>query len=230
MSIAEVRTRLAQIGEETSDLREAARIRREELERVVVPPKLEDVLAAERGALRARIARETDFTEAERMHLIELRKRQRSWNPIARSGARAEEQQMLKNREQRGNAALGTAQEQFEKDRVPEIQRGIEALERPYREYIHASLDLEEQMRNGDKTLRRTLPKISDGLEVLERAGVLSLEAVSPTSDLTAITSAVKAAHRGLPEETVRVIERDIRREQRELERIRDRSHEIDFH
>jgi hypothetical protein len=143
MSIAELRTRLAQIGEEISDLREVARIRRGKLEIVAPPPSLEKVLAAEREALAARIARETDFTETERRHLIELRKRQRSWNPLARSGARAEEQQMLETREQRGNAALGTAQEQFEKNRVPEIQRSIEALERPYREYVRVSLDLE---------------------------------------------------------------------------------------
>jgi hypothetical protein len=230
MSIAELRTWLAQIGEEISDIREEARVRREQLERVAVPPSLEKVVAAERAALAARIARETDFTEAERRHLTELRKRQRSWNPIARSGARTEEQQMLETREKRGNAALGTAEAQFEKDRVPEIQRSIEALERPYREYVYASLDLEDQVRNGDKTLRRTLPKISDSLEVLERAGVLSLESVSPTSDLKGIGHAVQAAYRGLPEKTRNAIERDIRREQRELERIRDRSLEMDFH
>ena len=229
MSIAELRTRLAQIGEEISDLREIARVRREALERVAPPPSLEKVLAAEREALAERIARETDFTAAERRHLIELRKRQRSWNPIARSGAKSEEQRMLATREKRGNAALGTAQEQFEQNRAPEIKRGIEALERPYREYVHASLDLEDQMRNASETLRRTLPKISDSLEVLERAGVLSLESVSPTADLNGIGRTVKAAHRSLPEETVRTIERDIRREQRELERIRDRSRGMDM-
>ena len=229
MSIAELRTRLAQIGEEISDLREVARIRRGKLERVTIPPNLEKVLAAEREALAERIARETDFTDAERRHLIELRKRQRSWNPIARSGAKSEEQRILENREKRGNAALGTAQEQFETDRVPEIKRGIEALERPYREYVYASLDLEDQMRNASETLRRALPKISDSLEVLERAGVLSLESVSPASDLKDIGRAVQAAYRSLPEKTANAIERDIRREQRELERIRDRSRGMDF-
>jgi hypothetical protein len=225
MSITELRTRLAQIGEETGDLREVARVRRGELECVAPPPRLEEVLAAERAALRTKVARETDFTDTERRHLTELQKRQRSWNPIARSGARAEEQQMLETREQRGNAALGTAQEQFEKNRVPEIQRRIEALERPYREYVRASLDLEDQMRNAGETLRETLPKISDRLEVLERAGVASLESISPISDLTGIGRAVQAAHRSLPEETARAIERDIRRE----ERNRDRSRGMDF-
>jgi hypothetical protein len=137
---------------------------------------------------------------------------------------------MLATREQRGNAALGTAQEQFEQNRVPEIKRGIEALERPYREYVRDSLGLEEQMRNASETLRRTLPKICDSLEVLERAGVLSFESVSPTSDLKGIGHAVQAAYRSLPEKTRNAIERDIRREQRELERIRDRSLEMDFH
>jgi hypothetical protein len=229
MLIAELRTRLAQIGEEISDLREGARVRREALERVAVPPSLEKVLAAERETLAARIARETDFTEAERRHLIELRKRQRSWNPIARSGAKSEEQQMLESREKRGNAALGTAQEQFEKDRVPEVKRSIEALERPYREYVLTSLGLEDQMRKAGETLRRSLPDISEGLEVLERAGVLSLESVSPTSGLKGIGHAVQAAYRSLPEKTVNAIERDIRREQRELESIRDRSRGMDF-
>jgi hypothetical protein len=229
MSIAELRTRLAQIGEEISDLREEARIRREALERVAVPPSLEKVLAAEREALAARIARESDFTEAERRHLVELRKRQHSWNPIARNGAKSEEQRMLENREKRGNAALGAAQGQFEKDRVPEIQRGIEALERPYREYVRASLDLEDQMRNAGETLRRSIPDISDSLEVLERAGVLSLESVSPTADLKGIGRAVKASYRSLPERTVNAIERDIRREQRELERNRDRGRGMDI-
>jgi len=87
MSIAELRTRLAQIGEDVSDLCEEARVRRAELERVAPPPRLEDVLAGERAALSARIARETDFTDTERRHLTELRKRRRSWNPIARSVA-----------------------------------------------------------------------------------------------------------------------------------------------
>jgi hypothetical protein len=64
---------------------------------------------------------------------------------------------------------------------------------------------------------------------VLERAGVLSLESVSPTSDLKGIGRAVQAAYRNLPEKTVRAIERDIRREQRELESIRDRSRGMDF-
>src|SRR6202035_1981571 len=153
-----------------------------------------------------------------------------SWNPLARIGAKSEEQQMLATREKRGNAALGTAQEQFEKDRVPEIQRGIEALERPYREYVRDSLGLEDQMRNASEALRRTLPDICDSLEVLERAGVLSLESVSPTSDLKGIGRAVQAAYRSLPEKTRNAIERDIRRERRELERIGDRSLEIDFH
>ena len=224
MSIAEVRARLAQIGEEISDLREVARVRREELERVAVPPSLEKVLAAEREALAARIARETDFTDTERRHLIELRKRQRSWNPIARSGAKTEERQMLETREKRGNAALGTAQEQFEKNRVPEIQRGIEALERPYREYVQASYGYEDQMRDAGEALRRSIPKVSERLEVLERAGVLSLDSVSPTVDLTGIGHAVKAAYRSLPEETARVIEREIRRE-----RDRDRDRGMDF-
>jgi hypothetical protein len=229
MSIAELRTRLAQIGEETSNLYEEARVRREGLERVAPPPRLEEVLAAEREALAATIARETGFTDTERRHLTELRKRQHSWNPIARSVAKSAEQQMLKTREQRRDAALETAQERFEKDRVPEIQRGIEALERPYREYVRASLDYEDQMRNARETLRRSLPDISDRLEVLERAGVASLESVSSTTDLTGISRAIDAAHRSLPEETVKAIERNLRREQRARERKRDRGRGMDL-
>jgi hypothetical protein len=225
MSIAEVRTRLVQIGEEISDLREEARVRREGLERVAVPPKLEEVLAAERAALRTKVARETDFTDTEWRHLTELRKRLRSWNPIAGSIARAEAQQMLDTREKRGNAALGAAQEQFEKDKVPEIQRRIEALERPYREYVQASYGYEDQMRDAGETLRRTIPRISDRLEVLERAGILSLESVSPKTDVAGIARTVKAAYRSLPEDTVRVIERDMKRE----ERNRDRGRGMDF-
>jgi hypothetical protein len=228
MSIAELRTRLAHIGEEIGELRDEARLRREGLERVAPPPKLEEVLAAERAALRTKVARETDFTDTEWSHLTELRKRLRSWNPIAGSIARAEAQQMLDTREKRGNEALGAAQEQFEKDKVPEIQRRVEALERPYREYVQASYGYEDQMRDAGETLRRTIPKISERLEVLERAGVLSLESVSPTADLTRIGHAVKAAYRSLPEETVRVIERDMRREERNRDRDRDRGMDFD--
>ena len=43
------------------------------------------VLAAERAAIRVKIAKETDLTDAERRRVAELRRRQRSWNPIARS-------------------------------------------------------------------------------------------------------------------------------------------------
>jgi hypothetical protein len=228
MSIAELRTRLAQIGEESSELREQARVRREELERIAPPPKLEEVLAAERAALRTKVASETDFTDAEWRHLTELRRRLRSWNPIAGSIARAEAQQMLDTREKRGNAALGAAQEQFEKDKVPEIQRRIEALERPYREYVQASYGYEDQMRDAGETLRRSIPKISERLEVLERAGVASLEPVSPSADLTGIGRAVAAAYRSLPEETTRVIEREMRREERNRDRDRDRGMDFD--
>jgi len=84
-------------------------------------------------------------------------------------------------------------------------------------------------MRNARETLRRSLPDISDRLEVLERAGVLSLETVSPASDLTVITRAVQTAHRSLPEEAAKAIERDLRREQRAWERNRDRGRGMDF-
>src|SRR5208282_4282853 len=107
----------------------------------------------ERAALGAKIARETDFTDAERKRLIELRVSQRSWNPIARSVAKAEERSMLDAREQRRDDSLRTAQQKFEKKRVPDIQRGHEALERRYRDYVRASLDYEDQMRQARETL-----------------------------------------------------------------------------
>jgi G3E family GTPase len=225
MSIAELRLRLAQVGKDASGLYEEANTRRKGLERIDCPPTLEEVLAAERAAIRVKIAKETDLTDAERRRVAELRRRQRSWNPIARSLAKSEEQQILKAREQRRDDALRKAQEQFDKNRVPDIQRSHGAHERRYKDYVRASLDYENEMREARETLRQTLPKIFERMEVLERAGVASLEAVSPRADLTGIARSVDAAYRGLPPGTAAAIERDLKRERsRDRERTFDRS------
>jgi hypothetical protein len=224
MPIAELRSRLAQIGKDASGRYEEANARRQGLERIDRPPTLEEVLAAERAAIRAKITKETDLNDMERRRLTELRTRQRSWNPVARSVAKAEEQQVLEAREQRFGAALRTAHEQFENDRVPDIQRGRGALERRYKEYVRASLGYESEMRDARETLRQALPRIFDQLEVLERAGVASLEAVPPKTGLMAIANAVSDSHRSLPPATVAAIERDLRRERnRDRERAFDR-------
>jgi hypothetical protein len=220
MPIGELRSRLEQIAKDASELYEEAKTRRQGLERIAPAPKLEDLLSAERAALRAKIARETDFTDAERKQLVELRARQRSWNPIARNAAKAQQQQMLEAHDKRRDNALQLAQEEFEKKRVPHVQRDHVALERRYQDYVRASLGYEDQMRDARETLRRSLPDISNRIEVLERAGVASLESVSPTTDCAGITRAVEAAHRSLSEETAKVIETNLRRE-RNRDRLR---------
>ena len=212
MSIAELRSQLAKMAKTAQDRYDEAVSRRRQRERVDRPPKFEDLLASERSRLRAEISRQTDFTSRERDQLARLQAQRRSWNPIARFAAEKNEQRLTETRDRRFESALRVAEDHFAQHDAGTLQRRLEKHERLYRAYVNASIGDEDEMREA-QLMSGSLRQVEQRLDVLERAGVATVDAVSQKADLTGITHAVDAAHRSLPPATVSAIEKTMKRE-----------------
>ncbi|MGH7737782.1 MAG: hypothetical protein ACREMP_07945 [Candidatus Tyrphobacter sp.] len=112
-----------------------------------------DLLAAERRLIEQHTAEATQFTDAERNRFAQLAGVKRSWNPLIRAAAAKAERELRDARLSRYEAAVAEATREFERRDVPQIVNRIAADARQYRQYVSASLDLEEQMRGAKSAL-----------------------------------------------------------------------------
>jgi hypothetical protein len=169
------------------------------------------------------VASLTQFTQAERAQLARLTKEQQSWNPFVRNAAKKEAQNLRAEQQARYEAELVKATRGFESGDARRIQERIRSDERIYRDYVSASLGLEDEMRKARAVLRDESPKIEKQLTVLERTGVAQLECMGAVrhASLEELAAAVDRAYRAVPDALRRDVEFTVRREQRALARTR---------
>ncbi len=224
VTLEQVRERLRVIRAEEEGHYVRARVQRQGLTRVEQPPTIEQALASARKEIQARVGEATQFTLAERAALARLTKEQQSWNPFVRNAAKKEALKLHTRQQARYEEELTKATRDFESGDVQRVQERIRGDERAYREYVSASLGLEDQMRKARAVLREDVPKIEKQLTVLERTGVAQLECegVAWRAGLDKLAAAVDRACQALPQERRRDVEFAIRREQRALNRSRE--------
>jgi hypothetical protein len=223
VTLKDVRERLGVIRAELEARCERARVKRANLTRVERPPTTEQALALARKEVQTRVGEATQFTPSERTALARLAKEQQSWNPFVRSAAKNEVASLHAGQEARYKAELTKAMRDFENGDARRVQERIRGHECTYRDYVSASLGLEDQMRKARAALREDVPDVEERLTVLERTGVAQLECEGAVwgAGLDKLATAVDRGYQALPQELRRDVERATRREQRALSRTR---------
>ncbi len=224
VTLDQLRERLRVIRAEEEARYERARIERQHLTRVERAPTIEQALASAQKDIQARIGEATQFTPAERARLARLTNEQQSWNPFVRNAAKREAQKLHAEERARYEAELANAMRSFESGDAQRIERRIRSDERIYRDYVSASLGLEDQMRRARAVLRDEIPKIERQLTVLERTGVAQIECEGAVwgAGPDKLASSVDRRYGALPQELRRDIEFAMRGEQRALRRGRE--------
>lgn len=222
VSVPEVRARIEVIRAEEQARYEHARATRKRLQRVAQPVALDDVLTAERKRIEERAASATQFNAVERARLAQLAQDKRSWNPLTRAAAAKAEREMNDARGARYEVAAAEAIREFDKRDVPQITNRIATEEHRYRQYVSASLDLEEQMRNARANLRDLIPQVEHRMNVLERAGVSQLEGCNLNARFNQLSAVINQHYKALPNTLRRDVEHSIRRENRNRDRSRE--------
>lgn len=224
VTLEQIRERLKVIRAAEEARCERARVERANLTRVDKPPTIEQALASARKEIQAHVSEATQFTQAERAALARLTKEQQSWNPFARNAAKKEAAKLHEGQHARYEAELAKAMRDFESGDAPRIQERIRGDARTYRDYVRASLGLEDQMRKARAVLREDVPKIEKQLTVLERTGVAQVQCDGTVwgAGLDKLATAVQRSYREVPEAVRRDVEFGIRREQQALARVRD--------
>ena len=225
VTLDQVRERLYVICAELEARCEHARTERQGLSRIERPPTIEQALASARKEIKAHIGEATQLTRGERVQLARLTKEQQSWNPFVRNAAKKEAAKLHAAQQARYETELAKATRDFESGDAQRIQERIRSDERAYREYVSASLGLEDQMRKVRCVLRDEIPKVEKRLKVLERAGVAQLECEGAAwgAGLDRLAAAVDRGYQALPQELRRDVEFAMRREQRALRRTANR-------
>jgi hypothetical protein len=223
LTLDQVRERLRAIRAEEEARYESARAERQHLTRIERPPTIEQALASAQKEIEARVSQKRQFTPAELAQLGRLTKEQKSWNPFVRNAARKGAAKLHAGQQSRCEMEFVKAMRDFENGEAQRIQERILTDERVYREYVKASLGLEEQMRQARAALRDEIPTLETRLKVLERAGVARLDCDRPAGGarLHQLAAAVDRGYRVVPGVLRRDVEFAIRKEQRALSRTR---------
>ena len=126
-----------------------------------------------------------------------------------RNAAKKEAAKLHAGQQARYEAELTKATRDFESGDAQRIQERILSDERTYREYVSASLGLEDQMRKARAVLREEIPKIEKQLKVLERTGVAQLECEGAAwaQRLDKLAAAVDRGYRAVPDALRRDVE-----------------------
>lgn len=221
VSLDQMRERLQVIRTSEEARYERARIERQHLTRVEPPPTIEQALVSVQKEIEARISEATQFTPAEPAQFARLTKEQQSWNPFVRKAAKEEAQKLHAEQQARYEAELTKATRRFESGDTQRIEQRIRRDERIYRDYVSASLGLEDQMRQARAALRDAIPKLETQLTVLARAGVTQLDCDGPAWDarLDQLATTAARGYRTVPEVLRREVEFAIRKERRALSR-----------
>jgi hypothetical protein len=224
VTIDQIRDRLNVIRAKEEARYEHAHVERSNLTRIDPPPTIEQALASARKEIQARTSEATQFTPAERARLARLTKEQQSWNPFVRNKAKKEAVELLAGQQALYEGEIAKATRDFASGDAQRIQARIRSDERIYREYVGASLGLEDQMRKARAVLGDEIPRIEKQLTVLERTGVGQLECEGAVWGvrLEKLAAAVDRRYQALPQELRRDIEFAIRQEQRALRRSRE--------
>jgi hypothetical protein len=224
VSLNEVRARLDVIRAEEKARHDRARGERERLQRLARPTTLDEALAVARKRVESQTTDATQFTHAERMRLSQLAAEQRSWNPLTRAAASKAGAGLQAMRRSRYAQALAVAMREFEGNEVPQITKRVAADEWRYRQYVAASLALEEEMREARSALRDRIPRAEQEVNILERAGISSLEGCASRSNapLSQLAAVIDQQYQGLPDSIRRSSERSVKREQRTRARSRE--------
>ena len=121
-------------------------------------------------------------------------------------------------------AALAGAMNEFEAREVPQIAKRVAGGERRYRQYVNASLALEQEMREARSALRDRIPRLEQQVTILERAGIAKFEGYAGRANapLDQLALAIDQQYRVLPEATRHQAERNVRREGRARDRSRE--------
>jgi hypothetical protein len=223
VTLDQVHERLRIVRAEEEARYERARIERQGLTRIDRPPTVEQALASARKETQTRISEATQLTPAERAQLARFTKEQQSWNPFVRNSAKKEVAKLYAGQHARYEAELAKATRDFESVDAQRIQERIQGDERIYREYVGASLGLEDQMRKARTALRDEIPKVETRLTVLGRAGVAQLECERSVwgAGFDKLQAVVDRGYQALPQERRWDAEFAVRREQRALDRTR---------
>ena len=224
VTLTEVRERLQTIRAAEEARYERARVERQGLTRRDRPPTIEQALASARKEIQARVSEATQFTQAERAQLARLAKEGQSSNPFVRNAAKKEALRLHAGQQGRYEAELAKATRDFESGDAQRVQERIRSDECSYRDYVSASLGLEDQMRKARAAMRDDIPKLETQLKVLERTGVAQLECEGAAwgAGLDKLAAAVDRGYQALPPALRRDIEFAIRKEQRALHRTRE--------
>lgn len=222
LSLADVRARLDVIRAEEEARYEHARAERSRLHRVEKPPALKDVVAAERARIERDVVESIMLTDAERARLAQLGAEKRSWNPFTRAAAAKAEMQMCAAHQSRQDSGIAQAGRHFEEHELPQLAKRVANEERLYEEYVSASLDLEQRMRDARTELRDRIPKIEHRVDVLERCGASGLVGCDASAGLSSLAAAVSQQYRVLPDTLRRDVESAIRRDRRDRDRSRE--------
>jgi hypothetical protein len=202
---------------------ERARVERTHLTRIEKPPTIEQALASARKKIQAHVSEVTQFTPAERAALARLTKEQQSWNPFVSNTAKKEAVKLYAGQQARYESELTKATRDFESGDSQRVQERVRSDERIYRDYVSASLGLEDQMRKAGTVLRDEIPKIEKRLTVLERTGIAQVECEGPvwSAGLDKLAAAVERPYQAVPQELRRDVEFALRHEERALRRSR---------
>lgn len=140
-----------------------------------------------------------------------------------RNSAKREAQKLHAEQQAHYEAEFAKAARGFESGDAQRIEQRIRGDERTYRNYVSASLGLEDQMRQARAALRDAIPKLETRLMVLERAGVAPLDCDGPawSARLDQLAAAVDRGYRTVSHVLRRDVEFAIRKEQHALSRLR---------
>jgi hypothetical protein len=208
MTTQQVKARLAVIRAAEVARSERARRDREGLEHAEAPPKLDHVLDAQRRAIQGKVAQATAPTEEERLRIKQLAGEKRSWNPLKRMAATRAEDQLRAGLQSRYSTTLQCALKDFEQHEIPRQTKRNAAIERRHRQYLMGSLGLEREMNEARHVVRHLLPSTERALDLLERAGVQSVDGLGSSAGAREIAAAVDRTYRSIPQAARREAER----------------------
>lgn len=207
LSIVEVRGRLEAIREAEKAHYERAKTERDRLVVIEEPRSFYEVRYQREQEVCAEAHLETKFTDEEVKRLKFYENELKSWNPLARVEARRAKTALLTAHEQREGDAIRKALQDFHQEELPRMQEAHEKAERQYEAYEVMAYLWEDEMSGGRRVVDQDVPAIEGRLDVIERAGITTIEGIGDDAELVAIENAVFRCYRSVSEATRQSIE-----------------------
>jgi len=221
-TIEVVRARIEAVRAEESARYDRAKGEREELVSVGQPDILLAELRERQDVIREEIDAKTMLSDAEHASLKRFAEEKKSWNPLTRASALRAEEALRTEHQQRRNAALRDAMQRFKEIETPRIREQHATDERRYQQYENKAYKLEEVMNDARSVVRQLLPVFESELNVVERSGITRIDGVGENATLGDLGAAIGRCYKSIPDATRRMVEHEIRRERKSLDRLRD--------